>query len=451
MSSRTEHAPLSVSDAARFLRLRSIWHRLRQSLFVVPALMVAGSVVASQVALEIDQRLDDDKLPGFLVTTVDSARSLLSAIAGGTISAAAVVFSLTLVAVQLASSQFSPRTLGTFLGDRFQQVVIGLVLGSFGYSLLVLREVRGPLVEDGGAVVPGFSVSVAVLLAMASLVALIASINHTAQALRVESVVGRITGETIEVVKQRFDAGPRVERAIDEGLEEPVEVSAIHVAAPRSGWVQQIGLRSMIMAVPAGSTLHIGIAVGDHVLAGSPLVHVSPQPSDLDTVRSKLLGAAVVGDRRTLQQDVSFGLVQLEDVALRALSPGVNDPNTAIDVIARIGEVLVEILSMEPPWRAAEIDDRQVFRPAEPSLDDYVAMGLGQIRHFARGQPSVILALVRTITAVDTELRRRRDDGNCAGLRRELGHLRAEVRHLPSGHARSTIRAAIGDLVDDEP
>lgn len=128
---------------SKFLRLDALRNRLAQSLFFVPFLLLAASILLAQITVQIDQSMAEDVLPNWFEVTVQSSRSILSTIAGGTITAASIVFSLTLVAVQLAASQFSPRVRG-FLGDRFQQLVMGTVVGTFSYSLMVLREVRSP-------------------------------------------------------------------------------------------------------------------------------------------------------------------------------------------------------------------------------------------------------------------------------------------------------------------
>ena len=431
-------------DGERFLRLRALRYRLSQSLFVVPAVLVAAALALAQIGLAIDRAVGPDSLPRFFVTTVESARSLLSSIAGGTITAASVVFSLTLVAVQLSSSQFSPRSIGTFLGDRFQQVVIGVVLGTFSYCLLVLREVRGPLVEDGESVVPALSVTVAVVLAIASLVSLMASINHTAQSLRVESVLKRLTASTIEVVRSRYHGivAPPVAHLGDE-VEPEVPTAAVFVAAPQSGWIQQLSARAMVEAVPEGTTVHLAASVGEYVIEGSPLAYVAPEPDDIEGVRGGLLRCVVIGDRRTLQQDIAFGLVQLDDVALRALSPGVNDPNTAVDVVARLGAVLVEILVTNPPSRIVEHEGRRLIRVSEPNHGDYVSMALDPIRRHARGEPSVLVALARTLARVRAEVGRRRPGADLAPLDRQIRLLRNAVDQLEGPADRELVLDAL--------
>ena len=154
--------------------------------------------------MALDRRFAAGDLPSFHSTTVDNARSILSTVAGGTISAAAVVFSLTLIAVQLASSQFSPRVVRGFVGDRFQQIVMGIVVGTFTYCLVVLRVVQKPLESSGsGPFLPQVSIVVAVTLAVASLLAVLASIDHTAKSLRVGALLDQVATQTVSVIESR--------------------------------------------------------------------------------------------------------------------------------------------------------------------------------------------------------------------------------------------------------
>ena len=193
----------------RWSQLRALWERIGESLFFVPSLFLIGAIILSQSAIAVDRALGSDDLPLLLSTTVDSSRVLLSVIAGGTITAASVVFSLTLVAVQLASTQFSPRILGAFLGDRVQQIIIGLVLGTFLYCLLVLHVVRAPVDGGGDPLIPSLSVALALALGVFALVAVIASINRTAQSLRVETVAAKVTAESIAAIEDQFGSeGP---------------------------------------------------------------------------------------------------------------------------------------------------------------------------------------------------------------------------------------------------
>ncbi len=397
------------------IRFRRLLEQFRQSLFYLPALFVLGSVVAATVLVGIDERIDRGLLPDFFATTVDNARSILATVAGGTIGAASVVFSLTLVAVQLASSQFSPRVLRGFLGDRFQQLVMGVVVGTFTYSLLVLRVVRAPLdpAAAGAPFLPQVSVLVAVIMAVASLLAVLASIDHTAKRLRVGSVLDRIASETMTLIDKRY---PEPEQGTDEPTpdddqdttddeesgtteEKPprqVEIppDALAVQMPASGWVTQVSFQAIAEAVPTSTIVHMNTSIGAYTLPTVPIAHIWPIDEDAaNGVTRGIRDAIEVSKTRTMQQDVGFGIVQLVDIALRALSPGVNDPNTAIEALGRIGTVVGLLLQRPMNPRRLETETCLVIRDQEPSHLDYVRAAFDPILRYARQEPEVLVSM----------------------------------------------------------
>ncbi len=434
------------------LIVRSIFDRYRSSMFGLPVLWLIGAMALSQAATAADRQLDPSHLPAFLDTTVDSARAILGAVSSGTISAASVVFSLTLVAVQLSTSVYSSRVLRTFLRDRFQQHMIGLVLATFLYSLLVLREVRGPLEDSGSAYIPRISVFVAVVLALAAVLALLASISHTAQSLRVSAVTRSLVSELRSLIDERFEKPEEWSgsESADGGSDSPTgsggeapSMSAqgpgiapariasgdrprpwadvvdglgmgVVLTSPESGWLQQISVEALRESVPDGSTLRLDAVVGSYVAAGSPILTLWPPPpaDEVERISDDLRGAFGIGAERTMHQDVAFGITMIEDVAVKALSPGVNDPNTAKAVIVQLGEVVLEILSRDLPPAVVDIDGCTLYRANEPTGVDYVDVAFNQIRHYSIGQPSVQLVMVRTLLDVADELRRRHRSGS---------------------------------------
>ncbi|MDH4171632.1 MAG: DUF2254 domain-containing protein, partial [Acidimicrobiia bacterium] len=380
--------PPRVGEA--IVSLRSLVDRFRTSLFGLPAIWVLGGVVLSQAVIELDRRTQERDLPSWLSTTVSSSRALLGAITSGTITAASVVFSLTLVAVQLSSSTYSSRVVRTFQRDRFQQNVIGLVLAAFFYSVLVLREIRGPLDEEGTPYIPRLSIALAVVLALAALLGLLASINHTSRQLRVSAVSRQIVSEVRATIDARFPLAqaPVTDDALAVGSPAavtaplPLEVAdqlsddtlGGVVVADRSGWVQQISTDAILEAAPEETLVRLEVAVGTYVVEGSPVLTVWPVPVDsVETRRDRLLGAFALGDERTLQQDVGLGIVMLEDIALRALSPGINDPNTARVIIVQLGEVILDLFRRDLGSATRSADGKAILRPSEPTHEDYAA------------------------------------------------------------------------------
>ena len=185
------------------LRVSSLRERARGSLFFVPLLSLLGGVGLGLSGLAVDSRFDDGtrRLPLGLTSTVESARAVLSTVAGATITFAGIAFSIALLVFQLASSQYSPRVVHTLFRDPFNKRVMGLVVGTFAYCLTVLRSVRSPLEEGGEPVIPNLSVAVAVLLGIATILAVVAFIDHSAHTMDVSTLLDRVRREAVEQIR----------------------------------------------------------------------------------------------------------------------------------------------------------------------------------------------------------------------------------------------------------
>jgi uncharacterized membrane protein len=411
------------------VRARAVFESFRDSLFFFPALFVVTAVILAQAMLEVDQRVSLDSVPSFLRFTVDSARELLSTVAGATVTVTGVVFALTAVSVQLASSQFSPRVVRGFLSDRAIQAGIGFMVATFTYSLLVLRAVRSPGGDGASEVVPNFSTGLALVLAVGMVLTILAYVNHTAQSLQATQLIGKVTRGTVALVRRQFpevgeaepDRAVRAEATLGPGR---------RVTAPGSGWIQQISEAALLDALPDGGVVQVDVAMGSFVHADMRLCTVWGPEGNRARVDEHLAKAFAIGRVRTMQQDVSFGIRQLVDIALRALSTGVNDATTAYECIVHLGEVTYEILRRDlPPSTRAGKGGRFVLRPHEPSHADYVERAFDQIRMNVAPMPDLCVALVNTL-------------GRLAGELAELGldrdePLRRQARLVVAGAAAS--------------
>lgn len=405
------------------VRLRQIVDEARHRLAFVPLAMTLVAVVASQVTLLIDRAIDDGDLPGPLVTTVDGGRAILATIAGGLITAFTLLVSMMLVAVQLASGQFSPRTLRNWLGDATLRRAIGLVMATSVYCLLALRSIR-QVGED--AFTPHLTVIVAVLLGVASLVSVVRAVDHVTKNLQVGTVAQRITDETIGVIESVAGSfasedptvAPATARARrPTGAAGAVPESAIVVEADRSGWVQQIDAVALAEALPEGSTAWIDVVHGAYVLRGAPLLRVDlgADDDDPDELGGRIRSSFAIGESRTMQRDIGFGIAQLADIAVRALSPGVNDPQTAQDVIRHLGDVAVALWSFDEDPSVTVEAGRTIHR-ITTGHTEYLRAAFDPIRRYGRTDPAVMVAMARTIAEVRNEAVRRALPGPGAPL-----------------------------------
>jgi uncharacterized membrane protein len=385
-------ADASAAPHVRRIRERAYWERARESLLVLPLTLLIGGVLLALAARAIDRHTH----PGWLSTfdmSPDAATTLLSTIAGATITTAGVVFSLLVVSLQLASGQFSPRVLRTFWRDRVGQVLIGLLLATFAYCVLSIGQVNA-----SASHAPTVTMLIAVLLALASILAIVSYLNRITRQQYVGIIMKRIQDEALALVKE-LPYAHRVGSPTD-----APDVTALGpplvVGGHTDGWVQQISQRAMLAAVPAGSVVQLETRVGSYIVRDEPLARVwpRPNPATAEEVVRLIAESAVVGPMRTMQQDIDFALRQLNDIGLRALSPAVNDQTTAIEVILRISSIMRPLLLNELPSRAhRDSDDRILLTPWNLDHAGYVRHAFAQVRVYAAAHPQVSLALIRSM------------------------------------------------------
>jgi len=306
--------------------------RLRQAFWLVPAICLIAVAALCLLLVQLDGSLQRGGGGIAFTGGPDSARSMLSSIASSMLTLTALVFSITMVVLQLTSSQFSPRVLRTFLRDRQTQATLGVFTATFVYALIALREVRG---ADGLAdrFVPGITISVAFGLVLLSVGFFVAYIHHIANSIRLITIATRIRRET-EAAIERVAAPD----AVAVPLPDTVVGATRTVASRRSGVVVAVDTARLVRLCAQGDAwLRLVPRVGDYVPAGAPLMVVACS-GRLDEDR---LHAGVRFDlERDPHQDVAFGLRQLVDIAERALSPGVNDPTTAVQCLDQLHTLL---------------------------------------------------------------------------------------------------------------
>ncbi len=318
------------------LRLSAIGERLRTSLFVLPTAAVVLAIALAALTVTIDSRFDSvtTDLPLGFSSTVESARALLSTIAGATIAFAGIAISVSLLVIQMASSQYSPRVVHTLFRDPFNRRVMAAVVGTFTYCLIVLRAVRSPLEEGSDPVTPNLSVAVAVVLGILAILAVVAFIDHNAHAMDISEILERVKRESIAQINAEWEPVGGEPHSLGAPPEAVADGQSTVVRFHSSGWVQQIDTDVLMRCPPDGATITVLTRAGRYAIEGTALGTISPPMTDPGPVEDELRAAVVLGRTRTLQQDVSLGLRQLADVALRALSPGINDPTTAQDAIS---------------------------------------------------------------------------------------------------------------------
>ncbi len=382
--------------------VRSLREALSTQLWPLPALAVVLAVVAGVGLPLLDERIAGD-LPAWLTDYLfgggpDAARTVLAAIASSLITVTSLTFSLTVVTLQLASSQFSPRLLRTFTRDQFIRVTLALFLATFTYALTVLRTVR---TDSSGrpAFVPQLSVTVAFVLALTSVFALVLFLAHLATQIRVETMVGKVHEEasaTVRRVLDDRDDTPAVEPAV------PVApAGAVPLLTSATGFLVRVnGSALLSAAVDADAVVLIDKQPGTFLVDRTPVgVAWSRGPRPLDDDARERLGERVAdalstGPERTGVQDVGFGLRQLTDVATKALSPGINDPTTAVHALGHTSALLCELAGRDLGTQLLRDDDDRVrVALARPQLSDLLELAVEQPLRYGAGDPGVMVRL----------------------------------------------------------
>lgn len=375
---------------ARFWKLLET---LRESFWVVPAVLVLVGIAlgALTVAVEKSGRLPEALVSTWLYGGGDTgARTLLGAIASSTIGVVGTVFSITIAALTLASSQMGPRLLRNFTRDRGNQFTLGIFLGTFAFALVVLRSVRG---QDDALFVPHLAVTIGMLLAFLCVAMLVYFVHHMADRINVDTVIGLVHGELSDSVRRLTLAEPPAPPPPDD-----VWRDADPIRDPRSGYLQQLDEEALAdWAERHDTAIRLLVRPGDFVFPGACVAEMVPA---VEGAGEAIRAATALGPRRALSMDLEFAADQLAEVATRALSPGINDPFTAIAVLDLLGATLCDIAPRHLPGRATIRGERAVLVRSVTTYSGLVDAMFHKIRQNAGDQPSVLIRMVDVLTAV---------------------------------------------------
>lgn len=417
-------------------KLKRLWSVLRESFWFLPSVIIGLGILLAVALIGADSTVNQQWLshwPRLFGAGAAGARSMLSTIAGSMMTVVGVTFSMTLVALALASNQYTSRVLRNFIGDRVTQVVLGVFAGIFIYCLIVLRTIRG---DNQGAFVPSLAVSFAVILAISGVSVLIYFIHHIAAAIQASTIISSVADETIDAVDRHFPETPGQVPVDDD--EEPARLPLPEqtwqaVPAHRNGYVQSVDYAALLRLAREHRTIaRMEHGVGEFVVRDTPLAALALEaPPDQEMVAA-IQAAYRIDRHRTVEQDSGFGIRQIVDMALRALSPGINDTTTAIMCVDYLGAILVRLAPRSiPPTRRYDEGALRVITIG-PTFASLLADSFDQIRASANDNVGVLLRMLgalQTIASVTADPGRRRALGEQVNWIAELGERTVAAPH----------------------
>jgi uncharacterized membrane protein len=386
------------------------WEAVRTTFWLVPSLLVLVAVLLFIVTFEIDWAAYHHhlSLPFWMVReSADAGRAVLIGIAAAVITVVGVVFSVTIVALTLASQQFGPRMMRNFIRDVGNQATLGVFVATFVYSILTLVSITS---ASHGTFVPHLSITVTEALVLVDLAVLIYFIHHIAKSIQLPEVIAGIARDLLRAIDAEFPEVPFELRAPEESGKSLSELVALiderggPVASDVSGYLQFVGYAQLVdIAARTDSVIRLEHRPGHFLVAGRRLATVFPAGA-ANQVAMALTKAHVTGPHRTLMQDPVFAIDQLVEIAIRALSPAVNDTFTALTCIDWLSSGLSRISSrtlVEGVYRDREGRIRLI--ETDPSYARMVNRAFDKVRQAARGMPAVIIRMLDALSAIANE------------------------------------------------
>ncbi|HOO69199.1 MAG TPA: DUF2254 domain-containing protein [Bacteroidales bacterium] len=387
-------------------KLFFFWNELKATFWFVPVVIITGAVLLAIGFIYLDGAITFSQTgPGrfFLVNNPDSARSILSTISGAMIGVAGTVFSVTLVALTLASSQFGPRLIKNFMYVRLNQIVLGSYISTYLYCLIVLNAVKE---SSENYFIPSLSILFAIIAAIFNIILLIVFIHRIAVSIQADKVISDIASFISKQVTVLFPEkmGDEPEAGQDLHVDEQKASyqTVLSVKCPCSGYFQYVDSASLLALITKNhAMLELHYRPGDYLIDNLEIGKLyTDKPLDPDQI-AQLLSCLVIGKTKTAQQDLEFSIHQMVEIAARALSPGVNDPYTAIACIDHLSATMCYLAQVKFPSKY-RVDENNNLRVIANSLDfeGVLDAAFNQIRQFAAGSTAVIIRLMEVLTII---------------------------------------------------
>ncbi len=387
-------------------RLKHYLSNLGGSFWFVPSLIVIASMLLAVGLIEVDTAKGYawmDNWPRLFGVGAEGARGMLAMIGGSIVTVVGVTFSMTLMTLTLASSQYTSRVLRNFMKDRVTQVVLGVFAGIFVYCLIVLRTIRD---NDDGDFIHRLSVAVSMALALGGIGVLIFFIHHIASAIQASSIISSVAGETFTAVDRLFpdELGQDDDEATS-GEEHRASQAAQWIAIPvvKDGYIQHVDNALLLrLACEHDTVVRMERGIGEFVRRDAALVSVAMTKLPDESLADSLRACFDIDRYRTLEQDAAFGIRQLVDIALRALSPSTNDTTTAVMCVDYLTAILTRLAPRKIPSAFRYHEGHLRVIAAGPTFGGLLSLAFDQIRLSAEGNPALLMKLVDALESIAT-------------------------------------------------
>ena len=443
------------------IEVKRFFDKLGASYWFVPSIMAFLAVLLASGMILADTYEGSewmDSVPWLYAARPNGARSLLSSIGGSMITVAGTVFSVTIAAVVYASGQYGPRLLTNFMKDRGNQVTLGTFIATFLYCLLVLRTIRSADESNGYSFVPNMALLVGVVLALCSIAVLIFFIHHVPSKIHINSVIKDIGAQLLREIDHRFPrhigaARPKGDLADDQRVpavfrrngDENATAQPRLIGACATGYIQTIDDDDiMALACKHDLVLRMQYQPGDFVHVGRTLVEAWPPERCDDAMIKAIQGAFTTGDSRSTLQDLRFPIDELVEIAARALSPGVNDPFTALSCLDWLSAALSELAARDLPSHL-RVDDEDALRiiTHPQTFASFVDRSFGTLAQYCATD---MVASLRFLTALGEVSLGCDDDDRLATLSGYADRLEALAAEGLSGFNLARVRERAGEL-----
>ena len=388
-------------------KLLTLLESIRTSFWFIPSAMVCSAALLAHAFLAFDhygEGSDLEALAFLYQTTAESARSILSTIATSMMTVTSIAFSITVVALTLASSQFGPRLIRNFMSDKGTQFTLGAFVSIYIYCILVLQATQS---NDSQSFIPGASVFFAVALAFFGVAILIYFIHHVAQAIQADNVVDRVYCELQNNIERLFPDEDEPSDGKSHSLQTSDYVIQKQILAPQDGYLQALDAEGLCKFARQNDVKLVVLRMaGDFVIKHSPIMHVhfkGAQTSQdaLPFAANKCLSFITLGAKRTPIQDPEFAIHQLVEVAVRALSPGINDPYTAMTCVDKLSAILCQLTQRPfPPY--LHYDDKPCVRLQTQAItfECLAESAFNQIRQYGQSSVAVTIRLIESLANI---------------------------------------------------